>query len=104
MDKKKPVFDQRVIDIINDYIKKNDNPNTPVTHHLSPDELRQKIDLSLPEDGCSSEELYGIVEKYLFFSVRTGHRQFFNQLWSGFSFPGFLGELFTSLSNTSMYT
>lgn len=104
MEKKKPVFDQRVIDILNDYIEKNDNPNTPVTHHLPPNELRQKIDFSLPEDGCSAEELYGVIEKYLSFSVRTGHRQFFNQLWSGFSFPGFLGELFTSLSNTSMYT
>lgn len=104
MDKKKPVFGQRVIDILNNYIEKNDNPNTPVTHHFSPDELRLKIDLSLPEDGCSMEELYGIIEQYLSFSVRTGHRQFFNQLWSGFSFPGLLGELFTSLSNTSMYT
>lgn len=104
MDKKKPVFDQRMIDIVNNYIEKNDNPNTPVTHHLCPDELRQKIDLSLPEDGCSLEELYGIIEQYLSFSVRTGHRQFFNQLWSGFSFPGLLGELFASLSNTSMYT
>lgn len=104
MDKKKPVFDQRVIDIVNKHIEKNDNPNIPVTHHLSPNELRKKIDLSLPEDGCSMEELYRIIEKYLSFSVRTGHRQFFNQLWSGFSFPGLLGELFTSLSNTSMYT
>ena len=104
MDEKKQVFDQRVIDIVNDYIKKTKNPNTPVTHHLPPDELRKKIDLSFPEDGCSLEELYGIIEQYLTFSVRTGHRQFFNQLWSGFSFPGFLGELFTSLTNTSMYT
>jgi len=104
VDKKKPVFDQRVIDLVNDYINKNQNPDTPVTHHLPPDELRQKIDLSLPEEGCSLEVLYGIIEQYLDFSVRTGHPQFFNQLWSGFSFPGFLGELFTSLTNTSMYT
>ena len=104
MDKKKPVFDQRVIDLVNDYIKKNQNPDTPVTHHLPPDELRQKIDLSLPTEGCSLDELYGKIEQYLSYSVRTGHPQFFNQLWSGFSFPGLLGELFASLTNTSMYT
>lgn len=104
MDNKKSVFDQRVIDLINGYIKKNQNPNTLVTHHLPPEELLQKIDLSLPEDGCSQDELYEKIEQYLSLSVRTGHPQFFNQLWSGFSFPGLLGELFTSLTNTSMYT
>ncbi len=104
MDNKKSVFDRRMIDLVNDYIKKTNNPDTPVTHHLPPDELRQKIDLALPKDGCSEEELFGIVEQYLTFSVRTGHRQFFNQLWSGYSFPGLLGELFASLTNTSMYT
>ncbi len=104
MDKKKPIFDQCLIDIVNNYIEENDNPNTPVTHHLPPDELRKKIDLSLPKDGCSMDELYGIIEQYMSFSVRTGHRQFFNQLWSGFSFPGLLGEMFTSMTNTSMYT
>ncbi|MCJ7582283.1 MAG: aspartate aminotransferase family protein [Candidatus Aminicenantes bacterium] len=104
MDKKKPVFDQRVIDLVNDYINNNQNPDTLVTLHLPPEVLRQKIDLSLPEEGCSQDELYAIIEQYLSFSVRTGHRQFFNQLWSGFSFPGLLGELFSSLTNTSMYT
>jgi len=104
MDKKKPVFDQRVIDLVNNFIINNQHPDTPVTRHFSPEELREKINLSLPEEGCSLEELYDLIEQYLVFSVRTGHRQFFNQLWSGFFFPGFLGELFTSLSNTSMYT
>ena len=104
MDNKNPVLDQRVIDIVNEYIQKTKNPMTPVSHHLPPDELRHKIDLTIPEQGCSLEELYNIIEQYLHFSVRTGHPQFFNQLWSGFSFPGLLGELFTSLTNTSMYT
>ncbi len=104
MDKKKSVFDQRVIDLVNDYLKKSKNPETPVTHHLSPEELRQRIDLSLSEEGCLFEELLESIEQYLSFSVSTGHPQFLNQMWSGFSFPGLLGELFTSLTNTSMYT
>jgi glutamate/tyrosine decarboxylase-like PLP-dependent enzyme len=100
----KPLLDQRVIDLVNTYITHNANPEIKVTHHLPPEKLRSQIDLALPENGCSLDELYKTIELYLQFSVRTGHRQFFNQLWSGFTLPGLLGELFASLANTSMYT
>ena len=100
----KSFLDQRVIDLVNTYITSNANPETKVAHHLPPEKLRSQIDLTLPENGCSLDELYKTIEQYLTFSVRTGHRQFFNQLWSGFTLPGLLGELFASLANTSMYT
>ncbi|MFC2164638.1 pyridoxal phosphate-dependent decarboxylase family protein [Acidobacteriota bacterium] len=100
----KQFLDQRVIDIINDYLQDNADPESIVTHHLPPNELRSKIDMTLPEQGCSLDDLYKILEQYLTFSVRTGHRQYFNQLWSGFALPGFLGEMIASLANTSMYT
>jgi len=99
-----PFLDKRVIDIVNAYLKRNTDSETPVTLHLSPEELRSKIDLSLQEQGSSLDDLYKVIEQYLNFSVRTGHSQFYNQLWSGFTLPGFLGEIFTSLANTSMYT
>jgi len=104
MSETKSILDQRVIDLVNTYITNNANPKTKVTHHLPPEKLRSQIDLTLPEHGCSLDELYKTIEQYLTFSVRTGHRQFFNQLWSGFTLPGLLGELFASLANTSMYT
>jgi glutamate/tyrosine decarboxylase-like PLP-dependent enzyme len=97
-------LDPRVIDLVNTYLTSNTDPETIVTHHLPPEELRSKIDLTLAEQGCSLDDIYNAIEQYLSFSVRTGHRQFFNQLWSGFTLPGFLGELFASLANTSMYT
>ncbi len=100
----KPFFDQRIIDIVNTYIKNNTDLELSVTHHLPPEELRSKIDLTLPELGCSLDDLYNAIDQYLAFSVRTGHRQFFNQLWSGFAIPGFLGEVIAALANTSMYT
>jgi len=100
----KNFLDQRVIDIVNDYLKGNAEPESIVTHHLAPNKLRSKIDLTLPDQGCSLDDLYQILEQYLTFSVRTGHRQYFNQLWSGFTLPGFLGEMIASLANTSMYT
>jgi glutamate/tyrosine decarboxylase-like PLP-dependent enzyme len=97
-------LDQRIIDIVNTYLKGNADPESNVTYHLPPEELRSKIDLTIPEKGCSVDDLYKALEQYLTFSVRTGHRQFFNQLWSGFTLPGFLGEMITCLANTSMYT
>jgi glutamate/tyrosine decarboxylase-like PLP-dependent enzyme len=100
----KPYLDQRIIDIVNTYLKSNADPESVVTHHLLPGELLSKMDLILPEEGCSLEDLYKALDQYLTFSVRTGHRQFFNQLWSGFTLPGFLGEMIASLANTSMYT
>lgn len=100
----KPFLDQKVIDIINTYLQSNSDPESIVTHHLSPDKLRSKIDLTLSEEGCSMDDLYKTIEQYLTFSVRTGHRQYFNQLWSGFSLPGLLGDVIASLANTSMYT
>ena len=100
----KPFLDQKVLDIINTYLQSNTDPESRVTHHLSPNKLRSKIDLTLPEKGCSMDDLYLAIDQYLAFSVRTGHRQYFNQLWSGFALPGFLGEVIASLANTSMYT
>jgi glutamate/tyrosine decarboxylase-like PLP-dependent enzyme len=38
------------------------------------------------------------------YSVRTAHPQFLNQLYGGFDTAGFVGDLVTSLLNTSMYT
>ncbi len=97
-------LDRRFIDMVNTYLKGNTDPGVMVTHHLAPEKLRPKIDLTLPDEGCSMDNLYKALEQYLAFSVRTGHRQFFNQLWSGFALPGFLGEVITALANTSMYT
>ena len=97
-------LDEKILKIINDYIRQTADPETPVTKHLPPQELRRHLDLSLPAEGCTREDLYRAIDAYLEFGVRTGHKQFFNQLWSGFTLPGFLGEIFTCLTNTSMYT
>jgi len=58
----------------------------------------------LGDSKSTAEDITGIIKKYLRYSVKTGNKQFFNQLYSGFNFPGFLGEIITSLANTSMYT
>ena len=75
-----------------------------VVNYNTPNILKEKIDLTLPDDGVALEELLPIVESYLQYSVRTDSTQFFNLLFSGYSIPGILGEIVTSATNTTMHT
>jgi len=99
-----PQLDPRIVAHVNAYLRDNANPDLPVCRPLPPGELASRLDLSLPEAPGTLDGLYEFIERYLAYAVRTGHGQFFNQLWSGFDLPGFLGDLVASLANTSMYT
>ncbi len=80
------------------------NTEKPVIQYLPAEKLKEGIDLSLPAEGVSGDDLVRDIENYLAYSVDTAHRQFVNQLYGGFNFPAFLGEVITALTNTSMYT
>lgn len=91
-------------DKIKDYLHDNANHYQPVVKFAEPDELKQVIDFKIDKQGVSETEFLDLLDKYLDYSVRTGNKQFLNQLYSGFNFPAFIGEVFTVLANTSMYT
>ncbi len=90
--------------MIEEYLRGNAEPETPVVDYLEPQALAAKLDLGLGSDGVPATELVPLLESYLRYAVRSGHRQFHNQLWGGFDRAGFLGDVVTSLANTSMYT
>ncbi len=94
----------KALQLVIQYLEENSASDTPVVNYHNPELLRAKLDLSIPEEGISVDEFLSLLETYLTYSVRTGHKQFFNQLFSGFSLPGFLSDVFTSLTNTSMAT
>ncbi len=94
----------KALQLVIRYLEENSAPDTLVVNYQNPEFLKAKLDLSIPETGVSVDKFLALLETYLSYSVRTGHKQFFNQLFSGFSLPGFLGEIFTSLTNTSMAT
>lgn len=94
----------RLYPMIEEYLEKSADTETPVVDFRDPDELRELVDLKLPEEGITGAALMDLVEKYLKYSVRTGHPQFLNQLYQGFNLPGFIGEIVSALTNTSMYT
>lgn len=86
------------------YLQDNSNNTKPVVKFKSPAELNKIIDFPVKQIRISEQEFLELLDKYLEYSVRTGNKQFLNQLYSGFNFPAFIGEVFTILANTSMYT
>ena len=94
----------KALQLVKQYLDRNAALDTLVVDYQSPESLKAKLNLSIPEKGVSVDQLLDRLETYLTYSVRTGHKQFFNQLFSGFTVPGFLGDVFTSLTNTSMAT
>ena len=89
----------QVFEKLNVYLKKD-----TLIDYKSPDELHNTINFSIAEKGVSESEFLALINKYLDYSVNTNHPQFLNQLYAGFNFPAFIGEIFTALANTSMYT
>ena len=94
----------KVVSLIIQYLESNLHRDTKVVNYQTANVLKEKLDLTLPDDGVALEELIPIVESYLQYSVRTGSTQFFNLLFSGSSLPGILGEMVTSATNTTMHT
>ncbi|PKP51496.1 MAG: glutamate decarboxylase [Bacteroidetes bacterium HGW-Bacteroidetes-1] len=86
------------------YIADNQDNSIPVVQFRTPAQLKEVINFKVGNKGVSEDEFLELLDKYLEYSVRTGNKQFLNQLYSGFNFPAFIGEVFTVLANTSMYT
>ncbi|NOZ35864.1 MAG: glutamate decarboxylase [Chlorobi bacterium] len=86
------------------FLENADNEDAPVVNYKSPDNLRNILDLQISDEGIDYDKLFEHIDNYLKYSVNTRNKQFFNQLYSGTNIPGFLGEVFSAVSNTSMYT
>ncbi|NEN22187.1 glutamate decarboxylase [Cryomorpha ignava] len=94
----------KVFDLMNDWILESQNPDTPVIDYHKPEELQKILKLNISPEGANIDEILVEIQKYLKYAVKTGHPAYLNQLFGGFNFPAFLGELVTALTNTSMYT
>ncbi len=87
---------------IEEYINQIDN--TDVVDYQDPGKLSNKIDISIDNHPVTEQEFIKLIDDYLHYSVKTGNKQFLNQLYGGFNLPSFIGDVLTSLTNTSMYT
>ena len=71
--------------------------------NISSEHLYKEFDISLDE-STNFDGIKEIIEKYLTLAVKTGSTNFYNQLFSGFSATGYLGEVLTAVTNSSMST
>jgi glutamate/tyrosine decarboxylase-like PLP-dependent enzyme len=93
-----------VFELMNQWIEESARPDTPVIQYHPPAELEKRLQLHIPPQGGGNEALLAEVRNYLKYAVRTSSPGYVNQLFGGFNFPAFVGELITALTNTSMYT
>ena len=69
----------------------------------SGNEIKSDLDISIG-DGTDFKQIKILVDNYLDYAVKTNSPQFYNQLFSGFSVTGYIGELLSTITNNSMYT
>lgn len=94
----------KTFELIYNYQSSVDSGEDNVLNYHQPAELEEKFDLKLHSKSGNYDNLFSDIEKYLKYSVKTSHKQFLNQLYSGENLPALIGEFITALTNTSMYT
>ncbi|MCP5061378.1 MAG: aspartate aminotransferase family protein [Ignavibacteriae bacterium] len=94
----------KLLKLFDNYQNKIDDCESKVVTYSTPKELKEKLDLSITTEGSSYNELLNAVGNYLTLSVKTSHKQFFNQLFGGYNLPSIIGEMTAGITNTSMYT
>eukprot|EP00035_Acanthoeca_spectabilis_P022562 m.444454 g.444454 ORF g.444454 m.444454 type:complete len:534 (-) comp19101_c0_seq1:750-2351(-) len=91
-------------DVLQMLERRLEDTDAPVLKLASPEELRERMDLSIGADPRSYDDLAEACQHVLDYSVRTGHPHFHNQLFASVSPAGVAGELLTAVANASMYT
>jgi len=93
-----------IFELVQRWINESLDAETPVIDYCSPEELQSKFDFTLLEKGGGNRKILEEIKNYLKYAVKTGNPAYLNQLFGGFGFPGFIGEVISALTNTSMYT
>ena len=94
-------FIKTIHDIVIDYL---DKKNNKLVRSLKiSDNLKSNIDFSI-DDPNDHQSIKVLIDQYLESAVNTASPHFYNQLFSGFSVMGYIGEIITAITNNSMYT
>jgi sulfinoalanine decarboxylase/sulfinoalanine decarboxylase/aspartate 1-decarboxylase len=75
-----------------------------VAPRISVEELFDKVDLSLGEEGLEEKEFTKAIQDLTLATPRTASNKFFNQLFGGRKAAAVLGDLLAVMLNNSMYT
>uniref|UniRef100_A0A1I8AZT0 Glutamate decarboxylase n=1 Tax=Meloidogyne hapla TaxID=6305 RepID=A0A1I8AZT0_MELHA len=97
-------FLKSIVELLLEYIKEENDRSTKVLEFHQPEEMAGLIDLHIPEEPMSLNELLKSCNEVLRLGVRTGHPHFFNQLSQGLDLIAMAGEWLTATCNTNMFT
>ena len=97
-------FIKSMFSLIHEYLKGQRGTSSKILNFQLPAELEKKIDFEIQKSPESFEELLSLSEKIVQNSVNTGHRRFFNQLFSQMDPIATMAELLSCVMNTSIYT
>ncbi len=95
---------ENLFQVVHQYTLDIADDNHRVVEYKSPAELSRLIDFAVDEEGITTEAFNKLMHDYTRYSVHTGNKRFFNQLFSGLNLPAFAGDVLSILTNTSMYT
>ncbi|MBL4578428.1 MAG: aspartate aminotransferase family protein [Flavobacteriales bacterium] len=75
-----------------------------VREHLSPRELSDRVDLSVKKEGVGEEAFLAKIRQVVDNSVKTDDPLFMNQMYGDQNLHAVIGDILTTVLNTSMYT
>lgn len=90
--------------LVSQYLAASTDEKTPVVRLASPEDIEKAINVSLTAKGRTDEEVLKSLEQVLHYSMRSGHPNFHNQLFAACHPLGIVGELCSTVANSSMYT
>jgi glutamate/tyrosine decarboxylase-like PLP-dependent enzyme len=76
---------------------------TSLVDYKKPEELRDILQLEIPEKGTKQEGLIEILQKVLKYSVNTWHQGFLDKLYASTNAPGVAAELILATLNTNVH-
>jgi glutamate/tyrosine decarboxylase-like PLP-dependent enzyme len=93
---------ERLLSLLNEHHKSQKQDK--FVAYNDPHELAEILELKKSDNAGNWSEIFSWIEKYLKYSVKTGHPGFLNRMWEGANLPSVLGEIVAAASNTSSCT
>ncbi|KAJ5784769.1 uncharacterized protein N7503_009981 [Penicillium pulvis] len=76
---------------------------TTLVDYKKPEDLREILQLEIPEQGRRQEGLIEVLQKVLQYSVNTWHQGFLDKLYASTNAPGVAAELILATLNTNVH-
>jgi len=76
----------------------------PVTEYINPNDVKNKLDIKLSDNGILDNELSDTIKKIISKTPKSSSNLFFNQLFGGRHSKAVLGDLLAVMLNNSMAT